>query len=109
MLMQTDIFRIMLALSLKENIDLGKLISYSLTSIPMSLYHTGGTMLKIDKPVVIKMLEEKIIIQPPKNVDVKILVCFFLTKYVPKTFGAISNKYLQMVIYTSALMVDIIF
>lgn len=61
--MERDLLTRMLTLSLYENIDVGNILFYSLTLIPMSLCHTDGAMLKTDKSVLIKILENNIIIQ----------------------------------------------
>lgn len=69
---------------------------YSLPYCP-----TDGAILKIDKSVLIKMLEKKIITQPPKNVDSKFVDDFFILHIMSedsRTFGTITNKILHFII-----------
>lgn len=66
-------------------------------------------MLKTDNLVIIKMLEKKIITQPPKNVDVKIVADFFIlhpTKQVSRVFGEIAKEILQRITDMPALRLN---
>ena len=110
--MERDLFGRMLALSLKENVDITKVLSYPLTPVPMFLCHIDGTMYKTDKAVLMKMLEKKIATQSPDSVHIKIIDGFFivhLMKDVTKTFGGISKKILHKITNTSAPRIDVVF
>lgn len=110
--MQRDLFGRLLGISLEQNIDITKVLSYPLTPVPMSLCHLDGTICKTDKSILMKYLEAKLESQAPTSNDVMLLDGFFilhLIKEVPHTFGKISTKILQIVTNFGSNLVDIIF
>lgn len=110
--MQRDLFGRMLGVSMEQNIDVAKVLSYPLTPVPMAMCHLDGTMCKTDKAAFAKLLEKRISSQPPPYTDVVILDGFFmlhLIKEVPKTFGSISKKILQMVTRFNATTIYLVF
>lgn len=110
---QRDLFGRMLGISIDYNVDISKILSFPITSMPLSLCHFDGTICKTDKSALLKCLEKEIKEhEPPRCIDVLIIDGFFLLhtmKDVPKTFGNISKKMLKMVTQLHALRIDVIF
>ena len=52
---------------------MGKVLSYPLTSIPLSLFHVNGSIHKSPKSAILNHLESKIISAETKRVDVTIV------------------------------------
>lgn len=74
--------------------------------------HSEGGICKTQKSVLMKSLEKGVQHDPPSRIDVFIIDGFFLLhtmKNVPKTFGSISKKMLQMVTQLKATRYDVIF
>lgn len=109
---QRDFFGRMLGISIDYKIDLSKILSYPITSVPLSLCHLDGTICKTDKAALMKCLEKEVQHEPPRRIDVLIIDGFFLLhtmKNVPELFGGISKQFLKMVTLLKALRVDVIF
>jgi len=97
---QRDLFGRMLGISMDYKVDISKILSYPITSVPLSMCHLDGTICKTDKSALMKCLEKEVQHEQPRYIDVLIIDGFFLLhtmKNVPKTFGNISKKLLQMV------------
>lgn len=97
---QRDLFGRMLGISMDHKIDISKILSYPITPVPLSMCHFDGAICKTQKSALMKSLEKNIEHHPPLYIDVLIIYGFFLLhtmKSVPKTFGNISKKMLQMV------------
>ena len=77
--MQRDLFGRLLAISVEENIDLEKVLSYPLTPLPLALCHLDGTHCKTDKSALMKSLERSINSEPPAYTDVVLIDGFFFT------------------------------
>ncbi|GFS69541.1 uncharacterized protein TNCV_3894021 [Trichonephila clavipes] len=74
--------------------------------------HLDGTICKTDKSALMKCLEKEVQHEQPYHIDVLITDGFFLLqtiKNVPKTFGNISKKLLQMVTQLQTSRIDVIF
>lgn len=74
--------------------------------------HLDGTICKTDKSALMKRLEKEVQHDQPGHIDVLIIDGFFLLytmKNVPKNFGNISKKMLQMVTQLQASRIDVIF
>lgn len=109
---QRDLFGRMLGISMDYKIDISKILSYPITSVPLSMCHLDGTICKTDKSALLKCLEKEVPHEQPRHIDVLIIDGFFLLhtmKNVPKRFGGISRKMLQMVTQLQALRIDVIF
>ena len=88
-----DLFGSILYLSLQTKIDMGEVLKYPLTPVPLSLCHVDGSMQKSPKAALMKHLETKVVSQPPLSIDVTIIdAMFFLHLYqnLPATFGGCS-------------------
>lgn len=72
-----DLFGRLLAVSIEQNIDLRKVLSYPLTPVPFSLCHLGGTHCKTDKSSLMKCLEVTIESEPPVYTDTVLIDGFF--------------------------------
>lgn len=84
------------AFSLDKYIDVGNSLSWPLTTMPMSQSQTDGTVLKINKSVLLKMLQQKIIIQCYKNVDEKITDGFFHSPFHETSFKNIWSNIIKI-------------
>ena len=83
-----------------HKIDVLKILQYPITLVPLALYYLDGGICKTDKSVLAKCLAPNIDPEPPHNTDVFLIDGFFILhsmKKVPKTFGNISKKILQMI------------
>lgn len=65
--MQRDLFGHLLGLSLKQKIDLEKVLSYPLKPVSLSLCHIDGIICKTDKLALLKCLEGEITSDEPRN------------------------------------------
>ena len=95
-----------------HQIDVLKILAYPISPVPLALCHLDGGFCKTDKSVLAKCLEPNIDQEPPPNTDVFLIDGFFILhsmKEVPKTFGSISKKFLQMVSKYSTRRIDVIF
>lgn len=109
---QRDLFGRMLGISIDHKIDVAKILSYPITPVPLSMCHFDGEICKTQKSVLMKSLESGVEHNPPPRIDILIIDGFFLLhtmKNVPKTFGSISKKMLQMVTQLQATRYDVIF
>lgn len=109
---QRDLFGRMLGISMDHKIDISKILSYPITPVPLSMCHFDGGICKTQKSALMKSLEKNIEHHPPVSIDVLIIDGFFLLhtmKSVPKTFGNISKKMLQMVTQLNASTYEVIF
>lgn len=96
-----DLFGSILYLSLERKIDMGEVLKYPLTPVPLSLCHVDGTMQKSPKSALMKNLESRIVSEPPVSVDVTIIdAMFFLHLYqnLPATFGGVASFLLSKIL-----------
>ncbi|GBP29054.1 hypothetical protein EVAR_10870_1 [Eumeta japonica] len=109
---QRDLFGRMLGISMTHELDVMKILSHPITPVPLALCHSDGTIYKTDKSVLAKALEADIEHDSPRISDVYVVDGFFILhsmKEVPKTFGSISKKFLQMVTKYPGQRIDVIF
>ncbi|GFX58425.1 uncharacterized protein TNCV_320071 [Trichonephila clavipes] len=95
-----------------HQIDVLKILSFPITPVPLALCHLDGGFCKTDKSVLVKCLQSNTDQEPPNSTDVALIDGFFILhsmKEVPKTFGSISKKFLQMVSKYSTRRIDVIF
>ncbi|XP_057662724.1 uncharacterized protein LOC130897822 isoform X2 [Diorhabda carinulata] len=112
--LQRDLFGRLLGLSLVANLDLGKVLCFPITPVPLSLCHIDGSFNKTAKSVLVQELEMRIeeMEQPPPQVDCGIVDGFFFLntfKQMPRNFGDLSKKILQTLVKTPADSIAIIF
>lgn len=97
---------------LDHQIDILKILSFPITPIPLALCRLDGGFCKTDKSVLVKCLEPNIDQEPPNSANVFLIDGFFILhsmKEIPKMFGGISKKFLQMVLKYPTRRIDIIF
>ena len=96
-----------LFLALQRKIDMAEVLSFPLTPTPLSLSHTGGTILKTQKSKSLEELESRIFSEKSNHVDITITdaiffitdaiffitdaIFFHLWKNLPATFGTIAK------------------
>ena len=108
-----DLMGRLVVLAMKKDLDLEHVMSYLLTTVPLSLCSTDGMMAKTDKSVLLKVLENKLEQQKsPQVVDACIIDGnFFLhtlpATMLPATFGGVARSYLLQAVSLSPKRVDI--
>ena len=94
--MVRDIFGSVLRLSLENSIDMAEVLRHPLISVPLSLSHVDGNMLKTPKSALMIHLESKVKSTQPTSINITIIhAVFFMQLQVnlPDTFVGIA-KYL---------------
>ena len=99
-----DLFGCILYHSLQQNIDMAEVLEYSLTTVPLSLSHVGGTMQKTHKATLIKPLDSEVTATPPPSINTTIIDASFvlhlqMSSTLPSRYGAIASIFLQKVMY----------
>lgn len=110
--MERDLFGQLLRISLEKKLDIDKILSHPLTPMSLCFSHVDGTLCKTDKSTLLKELEKQIQSDSPPYCDVMIFDGFFLLnamKDVPRTFGNVSKKFLQMVTSNTASTIIVLF
>ncbi|GFW12732.1 uncharacterized protein TNCV_3884421 [Trichonephila clavipes] len=100
--MQRDLFGRLLGLPMTNKVEIEKVLGFPLTPIPTSMCHANGSIGKTNKAQLIKAFEKKVskVNQQFLFFDISILDGFFMLhfmKEVPRTFDAISKKFLKMI------------
>ena len=96
-----DIFSSILWIYLQKKIDMGEILKYPLTPIPLSLYYIEGTKMSTPKVALIHHLESYVITKEPRSIDISITDAIFLLyiyKNLPGKFGG-ESKYLLKKIF----------
>lgn len=109
---QRDVFGRIIGISIDHKVDIAKIFSYPITPVPLSMCHLDGGICKTQKSILMKCLENGVEHDPPSHIDIILIDGFYLLhsmKNVPKTFGSISKKMLQMVTQLPASRFDVIF
>ncbi|KAG5868946.1 hypothetical protein JTB14_005538 [Gonioctena quinquepunctata] len=109
---QRDLFGRMLEISMDHKIDVLRILSCPITPVPLALCHLDGTIYKTDKSALAKCLGSKIDHNPPGYSDIYLIDGFFILhamKEIPKTFGSIFKRFLQMITKYPANRIDVIF
>lgn len=110
--MQRDLFGQLLQISLKKEIDVGKVLSYPLTPVPLTLCHLDVTICNTPKSALTTLLKKYEQLEPLQGTDVMIYDGYFVLyqiKYVPLSFGNISKTVLQMICASRAKIIVIVF
>ena len=94
-----------LSLSLKQRIDMGEILKYPLTQVPLSLTNFDGSIKKIPKAKLLKELESRVASVKRASIDLMIIdAMFFLNLLVdpPSTFGSIARYMLGCICSTTS-------
>lgn len=95
--LQRDLFGQLLAIALEKKIDISKVLTYPLTSIPLSLCHPDASINKTNKSVLLHILEKGIVSQQPTEKDLVIYDGFFILhqmKNLPQKYDQVAIKLL---------------
>ena len=98
--MVRDLFGSFLFLSLQRKVDMAEVFCYPLTSVPLSLCYTDGTILKSPKAKLLTELESRVKSEAPTKIDAAIVDgMFFLHLSVdpPKIFKQIAIYLLRKI------------
>ena len=110
--MERDLFGSILFLALQRKIDMGEVLKYPLTPVPLSLCHIDGTMQKTQKSTLMTEIEKRTIMTDPMSVNVTIidgLFFLYLLQEPPSTFGLISKYILRRVCEIGTVRIDLVF
>ena len=107
-----DLFGSILNISLQRKIDMGEVLSYPLTPVPLSLCHVDGSIQKSQKSALLNYLESKTISIPPTTVNVTIVDAMFflhLHSNLPSTFGGVARYLLSRIMESNGDIVHFVF
>ena len=112
--MERDLFGQILVYSLQNKIDMGELLKYPLTPVPLtlSLSHIDGSMLKSPKAALLREIESRIVSAAPTRIDSVIVDGFFflhLKQDLPESFGGVSKDILRRLCNLKASRIDLVF
>ena len=98
----------------KKTVDLEFLLTYPLTSVPLSLCRTDGTMVHTDKSALFSMLEEKVQEHGiPKEIHSHLIdgnfLLYSLPTNLPPSYSGLSRVILHTVLDHPSKRVDIVF
>ena len=79
--MEQDLFRSILFLPLQRKIDIGEMLKFPLTPVPLCLAHIDGSMQKTRKSSLLKELETRVISKALSNTDTFVIDGDFLKNY----------------------------
>ena len=100
------------SVSLKQRIDMGEVLKYPLTQVPLSLTNFDVSIKKIPKAKLLKELESRVASVKPASIDVMIIdAMFFLNLLVdpPSTFGSIARHILGCICSTTSREIHFVF
>lgn len=111
--MERDIFGRLLAIAIKQKIDIEYCLSFPLAPVPPALFHRSGHMMKTNKSILGKQLTAKIAPANPGQVDIEIIDGFYylyqIGSTLPQTFGKIAESILIKLCSKNAPEIQIIF
>ena len=110
--MERDLFARVLYIALQRKIDMGELLKYPLTPVPLSLCHFDGSPRTTSKSVLAKSLEKSVITLEPHHVDAILVDGFFflhLYKELPGTLGRLAYFVLCKLCQLEATRIDVVF
>ena len=76
--MERDLFRSILFLAFQRKIDMGEMLKFPLTPVPVCLAHIDGSMQKTPKSSLLKELETRVISEALSNTDTFVINGDFL-------------------------------
>jgi hypothetical protein len=93
--MERDMLGKLLMISLNQKLDIGLVLQYQLTPVPLVISHLDGTVNSADKAVLYKNQEKRVDSVGPKLIDVYIVDGFFflhlLDSNIPLTYEDIAR------------------
>ncbi|GBP29533.1 hypothetical protein EVAR_93330_1 [Eumeta japonica] len=111
--MERDIFGRLLAIAIKQKVNIGYCLSFPLAPIPPALFSCSGDMLKTDKSTLSKQLTSQIDSENPDKVDIEIIDGFYYMYQIgatlPQTFGKLAELILIKLCAKKAKEVHIVF
>ena len=110
--MTRDLFGSILFHALQAKVDMGEVLRYLLTPVPLSLCHPDETMQSTPKSKLLVELQNRINSCSPGTIDVRIVDgMFFLHLFVdlPLTFGPLAKLILQQVCKQRGTEIHLIF
>ena len=93
---EKDLFESILYLALQRKMDMGRVLTYSLTPIPLSLCHIDGKINKTPKSTLTKELEKSSVLNNPEMGAAVIVDGMFflhLLSGLPETSGFVSSLF----------------
>ena len=112
MKMERDLFAKILCLALDQEIDMGEVLKYPLTPIPLAFCHYDGTLRDTPKSKLSEELKTSVISSEPTYTDTIIIdgnFYLYLLTDLPATFGGVSRKILAKISSLKAERIDIVF
>ncbi|GBP95377.1 hypothetical protein EVAR_83295_1 [Eumeta japonica] len=111
--MERDTFGRLLAIAIKQKVNIGYCLSFPLAPIPPALFSCSGDMLKTDKSTLSKQLTSQIDSENPDKVDIEIIDGFYYMYQIgatlPQTFGKLAESILIKLCAKKAKEVHIVF
>ena len=110
--MERDLFGSILFLALQRKIDMGEVLKYPLTPVPLSLCDIDGSMLSTCKAALLKELEKRVKTVAPNSIDSIIVDGMFflhLLADLPSTFGLVAKFIFQRICSMKADRIDMVF
>ena len=106
---QGDLFGRLFAISMQENPDLRKILSYPITPVPMSTCQMDSTICKTPKSALLKHFKSKNSVPMPSDIDIIDGFYFLhLLKDIPQTYGKIAKLILVNLTRTRASEIHLI-
>ena len=75
--MERNIFARLLHMALERKVDMGEVLKYPLTPVPLALGQIDGTMRSTAKNKLMNNLKNRLESTPPNHIDVKVVDGFF--------------------------------
>ena len=110
--MERNLFGRLLCIALGKKIDIGEVLRYPLTPVPLSMCHLDGTMASTKKDVLATRLEKMVISLPPPYIDCHVIDgMFFLrtTGEFPIKYGKIAEFILKKICAMKSKRIDLVF
>ena len=110
--MERNIFARLLHMALERKVDMGEVLKYPLTPVPLSLCHIDGAMRSTSKSKLMDNLKKRVRSTAPVHIDVKVIDGFFflhlLTEF-PTTFGRLAAFVLKQLCHFGPARTDVVF
>ena len=94
-----------------KKVDMGKVLKYPLTPVPLSICHVDGSIQKTPKAALMRYLECKVNSLAPSKVDIKIIDAMFflhLHSNLPATFGGVSRFLLSRIMESAGSIIHFV-
>ena len=109
--MERNLFVKILQIALERKVDMGELLKYPLTPLPLSLSHLDGTMRSTSKSKLFNEIKKYITSIPPNHIDTVIIDGFFIMHEileVPGTFRRLGSLILRKLCKFGELILSLI-